>query len=124
MFREVRSEQDYYELDLHGMVRRYSKFVTDVIEEGVREGEFRGDLPLPLLRDLVFGCIEHRTWNYISGRGDLDIEATAEQILTVLCDGIGVRGTDTELSRETRRLAALADRVEALLPAAARESSD
>lgn len=121
MFSEVRSEQDYYELDLLGRVRRYSQFVTDVIEEGVRSGEFRGDIPLPLLRDLVFGCIEHRTWNYISGRGELDIDATADQIMTVLCDGIGVgqagSAGDSELRRETRRLAALADRFEAMLAA-------
>jgi AcrR family transcriptional regulator len=115
LFREVRSEQDYYQLDLHGMVRRYSKFVMDVVEEGVRAKEFRGDIPLPLIRDMVFGCIEHRTWNYISGRGDLDIDDTVDQLMTLLCDGLARRSDGGDLRRETERLAALADRLETLV---------
>lgn len=117
MFQEVRSERDYHELDLHGVVRRYSKFVMDVVEEGIRAGQFRGDIPLPLIRDMVFGCIEHRAWNYISGRGDLDIDETADQIMAVLCGGLSSAAAAPDLQRETERLAAVATRLEGLLAA-------
>lgn len=120
MFQEIRSEHDYYELDVHGTIRRYSKFVMDVVEEGVRAGEFRGDIPLPLIRDMVFGCIEHRAWNYISGRGDLDIEETADQLLSMLCDGLAMRGEAGDLRRETERLSAVADRLEKIMDKSSR----
>jgi len=123
MFQEIRSEHDYYELDVHGTIRRYSKFVMDVVEEGVRAGEFRGDIPLPLIRDMVFGCIEHRAWNYISGRGDLDIEETADQLLSMLCDGLAIRNETGDLRRETERLSKVADRLETLLDRGAAASA-
>jgi hypothetical protein len=117
MFREVRSEQDYYELDLHGMIRRYTRFVVTIVEEGQRSGEFRADISPALLRDMVFGCIEHRSWNYISGRGDLDIDENADQIMSIFCDGIAANAPRAAagVSDETARLARVADRLEQLL---------
>jgi hypothetical protein len=115
MFSEVRSEQDYYDLDLHGMIRRYTKFVVTIVEEGQAAAEFRGDIAPVLLRDLVFGCIEHRSWNYISGRGDLNIEETADQIVSILCDGIVFGANQSDLRKETERLATVATRLEKLL---------
>ncbi|MGH8529298.1 MAG: TetR/AcrR family transcriptional regulator [Nevskiales bacterium] len=112
MFREVRSEQDYHGSDLHGMNRRYTQFLLDVINDGVSAGEFRADLPPALLRDLVYGGIEHHTWNYVCGRGDLDIDAIAGQITTALCDGI----TTADLRQEMQRLTQIASRIERALP--------
>jgi TetR/AcrR family transcriptional regulator, fatty acid metabolism regulator protein len=115
LFHEVRSEQDYYQLDLHGMIRRYSKFVMDVVEEGIRAKEFRSDIPLPLIRDMVFGCIEHRSWNYISGRGDLNIDETVDHIMIILCDGLAAKSSAGDLRKEAERLERVAARLEKLL---------
>lgn len=88
MFREVRSGPDYPGSRLHGLNRRYTQLLMDVIEEGRSTGAFRTDVPLPLLRDLVYGGIEHHAWNYMSGRGALDAHQIADDITAVLCDGI------------------------------------
>lgn len=93
MFREVRSEQDYHGSDLHGKNRRYTQFLMDVIDEGVEAGEFRRDVPLSLMRDLVYGGIEHHSWNFICGRGELDIDRVADQITAVLTSGIAANKT-------------------------------
>src|SRR5690606_5436768 len=107
MFREVRSEDDYRGTALHAMHRRYTQLLMDVIAAGQAAQVFRADLPLSLLRDLIYGGIEHCTWNYIvetaaaggaSGgagaaregraRSTLDVDALADQITAVVCDGI------------------------------------
>lgn len=88
MFREVRSGPDYPGSRLHGLNRRYTRLLMDVIEAGRMAGAFRDDVPLPLLRDLVYGGIEHHTWNYMSGRGALDAHRIAGDITAVLCNGI------------------------------------
>jgi AcrR family transcriptional regulator len=88
MFREVRSGPDYPGSRLHTLNRRYTRLLMDVIQQGVKSGAFRDDVPLPLLRDLVYGGIEHHTWNFMSGRGSLDIGFVADRITAVLCDGI------------------------------------
>lgn len=127
MFREVRSEDDYRGTALHAMNRRYTQLLMDVIAEGQAAQVFRTDLPLPLLRDLVYGGIEHCTWNYIvetaatrgggaepavrKGRGILDIDALADQITAVVCDGIERPGYATQraAAEQLRRIAAQLD---------------
>ncbi len=126
MFREVRPAQGYYGSALHEKNRRYTQFLLDVIRDGVKAGEFRADLPPALLRDLVYGGIEHHAWGYMAhsvagddrnttrpasrraGRGALDIDAIADQLTTVLCEGI----TTTDLRQEMQRLVQIASRVE------------
>lgn len=120
MFREVRSEQDYRGSDLHEMNRRYTQFLLDVIQAGITSGEFRADLPAPLLRDLVYGGIEHHAWNYMMGPGErtsgaatgLDIDVIAGQITSLLCEGIAA----TDLKQEMRRLTQIASRIEKAFP--------
>lgn len=114
MFREVRSEQDYHGSDLHAKNRRYTQFLMDVIGEGQKSGEFRRNLPPNLLRDLVYGGIEHHSWNFICGRGALDEDAAADQITSILCDGIA--DTSASLKQDMQRLSQLASRIEKSLP--------
>jgi AcrR family transcriptional regulator len=125
MFREVRSEGDYHGTTLHAMNRRYTQLLMDVIAEGQTAQVFRADLPLPLLRDLVYGGIEHCTWNYIvktaaangqrgNSRGALDVDALADQITAVVCDGIERPGRTVQRNdaEQLRRIAARLDAVQ------------
>lgn len=122
MFREVRSEHDYVGSELHELNKRYTRLLLDVLEDGVKSGELRHDVPLHLLRDMVYGSIEHYTWNFICGRGELDIDATADQITALLCDGIAAHNGADTLKRETERLSQIAARIERSLPKQARKS--
>ena len=88
MFREVRSGGDYRGSRLHELNRGYAGLLTAVIADGVKSGEFRGDVPAALLRDLVYGGIEHHAWNYFEGRGRLDVDTITDGIMKVLREGI------------------------------------
>ena len=102
MFLEVRSEHDYQGSQLHALNRRYTQLLIGVLEQGIAAGSFRRDLPLPLLRDLIYGGIEHQCWNYICGRGVLDVERLSAQITSLVLDGIA---TPPAPSLPTRRSA-------------------
>lgn len=119
MFQEVRLRADYYQSPLHRMNARYTEFLLGVVREGVAQGELREDLPPSLVRDMVFGAVEHQAWNFLCGRGTLDADRIADQVTEVLCDGLGLRreaenGLLTGLRRETTRLAGVARRLECL----------
>ncbi|MEQ1438932.1 TetR/AcrR family transcriptional regulator [Fontimonas sp. SYSU GA230001] len=88
MFREVQEVTKYHGSALHARNRRYTQFLVDEIESGQRAGAFRADVPPRLFRDLVYGGIEHATWNYLRGHGRLDIDTLAEQIASLLCEGL------------------------------------
>jgi len=91
MFREVQSEQQYRGTLLHELNRRYTQLLIAVIEQGVADSEFRSDIAPPLLRAMIYGGIEHHSWNYVCGRGELDIDSIAEQLVAVICDGLARR---------------------------------
>jgi AcrR family transcriptional regulator len=114
-FREVRTEDNYHRSLIHEMNRRYTSFAVDVLKEAAAKGEIRADPPLNLVRDLIYGGVEHHTWNYVYGRGGLDIEAAADWIVDIVLAGLQpvARGR-ASLSQETARLAAVADRLERL----------
>lgn len=88
MFREVQSEHDYRGTVLHDLNRRYTQLLVQAIDDGISAGEFRSDIAPAVLRSMIFGGIEHHSWNYVCGRGELDIDRLAEQMTTVVCDGI------------------------------------
>lgn len=96
MFREVQSERSYRGTALHALNRRYTQMLLDVVTAGAADGEFRDDLPPTLLRSLVYGGIEHHCGAYIAAaagggqRLPLDADALADQITSLLCDGLAV----------------------------------
>lgn len=103
MFLEVRSERDYRGSRLHALNRRYTQLLIGVLEEGIASGSFRRDLPLPLLRDLIYGGIEHQSWNYVCGRGALDVERLAAQISSLVLCGIAAPSSSPALTRRPFR---------------------
>lgn len=104
MFLEVRAEADYHNTRLHELNRQYTGLLVQVLEEGIKRREFR-PVPVKLLRDLVYGGIEHHCWNYFNGRGQLDIDSVAEQLTDVICQGVTQSITDpraTNVSQPSR----------------------
>lgn len=88
IFNEVRVQPSYKRSPAHRMNLRYTGMLTEVIEEGCAQGEFRSDLPVDLLRDLVYGGAEHHAWRYLYSGGRLDVEKVADQLVEILCAGI------------------------------------
>src|SRR3546814_1304370 len=75
------------------------------------------DLPTALLRDMVYGATEHHSWNYVCGRGALDIDTLADQITSILCDGISRAGGKLEGRRRlSKRAAHLESQFEKRIP--------
>ncbi|AJY62837.1 TetR/AcrR family transcriptional regulator [Burkholderia glumae] len=81
---EGRARQEMLGDELSALQRRYTAPLMKVLARGQAQGQVRADLPLSLLRSLVFGPIEHVLWDAILGRRELDAERTAEQLIGVL----------------------------------------
>jgi len=87
-FREIRTGDDYHGSPLNELNRRYTRFIIDVLQEGIDAGEFRPDLPLPLVRDIVYGTIEHHVWCFLSGKGEIAPDAIANSLCDLVFHGI------------------------------------
>lgn len=111
---EARSFDDYYDSEVAGLSRRYTSLLMSAFSDGVEQGVFRADLSPNLVRDLVYGSIEHLTWSAITGRRQIDLAATTEQLVAVITSGISSTTTPDTTSSDTTSSGTIADRLDAI----------
>lgn len=85
---DLRPDPAYRSMPVFELNRRFTAQVTEVLVEGVRSGELRDDVPVSLLRDMIFGCIEHQTWAFLRGEGNFSVEEATDGIATVIFRGM------------------------------------
>lgn len=88
LFLEVRNHLDYYKSDTYELVRAYSKILLEIIEEGVREGEIRSDVPPKLIRQVIFGSIEHVCLTGVIFKGEISPDDLTEDLCKFIFRGI------------------------------------
>jgi TetR/AcrR family fatty acid metabolism transcriptional regulator len=106
MFQHLRTGPDYSHTAVHELNREYTRRTLDIIKEGMAAGELREDVPLRLIRDMIYGCTEHRTFAYLRGEGDFDPDATADMIADLVLSGLERRRPDASAAPD------LAERLE------------
>ena len=83
-------------------VKRFNRDYTDalkiVVQEGVECGDLRPGLSAELIRNMVYGSIEHILWELISYKRKVNIEESTEQITSMIYEGIVFRGNKTSKS--------------------------
>lgn len=94
MFQFLRTGRDYSHTAVHELNRRYTRRTLDIVREGIDAGELRDDVSLGLVRDMIYGCVEHRTWAYLRGEGEFEPEATADAIVELVLSGLRRRSAE------------------------------
>jgi|ERR1700722_12277448 TetR/AcrR family transcriptional regulator, fatty acid metabolism regulator protein len=104
---EMRPLPSYRSTALFKLTRRFTADVRAVCAGAMRSGEFRDDVSPSLLRDMIFGCIEHQTWSFLRREGDFEIDSVADSIANVV-----YRGMATSSVSDDGRLEQTLDRLE------------
>jgi AcrR family transcriptional regulator len=85
---EVRNYPDYYKSETYLRVKEYSNIVLQIIEEGIRDREIRGDVPARLIRHSILGSIEQVCLSWITFGKDINPDELTEQICEIIFQGI------------------------------------
>lgn len=88
VFQHLRPDPEYRTTRLFSLNRDYTARVVDIIKDGIRSGEVRPDIMPTLVRDAIFGSIEHRTWAFLRNEGDFDTSELADQALDLVWNGL------------------------------------
>jgi hypothetical protein len=113
VFQELRPDPDYRKTRLYQLNQAYTHRIVDVVREAAATGEFRSDFSASLVRDLVYGCIEHRTWAFLRNEGDFDAAQTADGITDIVYRGLAKpAGSSVPVADSISRLEAVAERLE------------
>lgn len=109
---EMRPTRNYRETRLFQLNRRFTSEVRAVCREAIQAGEWRTDVSPALVRDMVFGCIEHQTWAFLRGEGDFRIDEVADNIAHLICRGMAsAPGKATELDAPIESVVARLEKV-------------
>jgi TetR/AcrR family transcriptional regulator, fatty acid metabolism regulator protein len=124
----LRPDPDYRNMPIFELNRRFTTQITEVLREGVRSGELRQDVPVGLVRDMIFGCIEHQTWAYLRGEGEFSVDEVTEGIATVVFNGMALKprtpgAGPVDLHESMARLEQVTTRLEKLSSASSKTGS-
>ena len=91
---EVRSLEGYQGSHTHELNRRYTAILTEILAEGMEQGFIDASVDGRLVRDMIFGGIEHLAWRRILSDQPVDVDGVATSISNLLLHGMkrGNRG--------------------------------
>lgn len=88
ILRESRELDEEMTLNIRHLNREYTQSLVDVIQGGISRGELREDTSAVMVRNALYGGIEHALWASLSAGEPLDVEADADQLTRLLFQGI------------------------------------
>lgn len=88
VIREARPDVALYDEAVLELNRRYTGLALRVLEEGVASGELRPDLAPGVIRDLIYGGIEHAVWRFVFTGRPLEVDRLADQLADAVLGGI------------------------------------
>lgn len=115
VFLNIRSRANYRETIVYQLNRLYVEHTHNILAAAVERGELRSDVPLSIVRDMLFGAVEHHAFTYLRGEGDFSPTHAADCIVDIVYRGMSALEPQPASENVLARFAALADRISTVL---------
>jgi AcrR family transcriptional regulator len=113
IFNELRSGPEYRETAVFELNREYTNRTLAIVQDAMDSGEFRPGIPLRIVRDMIYGGIEHHIWSFLRGEGNFSPDESADAITDIIHRGLARPGAVIDRSEQAiRRLEEVAERLE------------
>ncbi len=98
---ECRSSKAFYSTPAYQLVRQYADILASILDQGVKEGRFRSDVDIRLIRDVILGTLDMETIGSLASRETENSEDDFEDIMR-LVDPMIVLKTPSDKGRVKR----------------------
>ncbi len=85
---EVRTASDYRGSAIQQLNRRYTSILIKMVDDAVTSGEIPRDVDPRVVRDMLFGAIEHSAWRHTIAKRPLDVAGMARSITDIFLNGL------------------------------------
>lgn len=85
---EVRNYPGYFQSETYGVVKRYTKFIREIIEDGIRGGEIDSNVPSWVIMQIIMAGIEHLSMPSLLFDKNLSTDELTEHFCNILFEGI------------------------------------
>ena len=117
VLQQIRNEPDYDQSMFHDLNRRYASIVVRLVEEAIARGEVRATISPRLVRDMIYGSIEHIVWQSLLRGASIDAEAVTRELTALLLPGLMAPPVPPRAEAMIDRLEGLTARMERVLGA-------
>ena len=90
---ELRHSAGFMELYSRGHLRDYFQLITEVLEQGQKEGSVRKDIDPWFATKCLFGVLDEAATNWILSKKNYRLHGTAKQILDFVLNGLSTTTT-------------------------------
>lgn len=112
---ELRPDPAYRSMRLYDLNRKFTSAITSVVQDAIDSGEFRSGVPIQLVRDMIFGAIEHQTWAYLRNEGDFPLDSAAEHLAGIVYRGMAADPGQGEGAGVAGRIERAVERLEVII---------
>jgi TetR/AcrR family transcriptional regulator, fatty acid metabolism regulator protein len=123
VFQVLRMSDGYRSTAVFQLNRAYTRRTVELIKEGQASGEFRSDVAPRLVRDAIYGAVEHHTWAHLRGEGGFSPDAAADAITELVYRGLAMPAAAADTKDHVARIGRVARRLEKLAVAGTRGSA-
>jgi hypothetical protein len=85
---DLRADAGYRKTSIYQLNRQYTQRTMAIVKDGIASGELRADVPLTMVRDMIYGGIEHHCWAYLRGEGAFSPARAADDIVAIVYRGV------------------------------------
>ena len=100
---ELRQSSRFMREYKKGELKQYLDLIGEIIEQGQREGSMRKDLPLGLVKRLVFGTLDEVVSTWVLAGRRYNLETLAQPIVDLFLRGIGEPLSSPESDNPTHK---------------------
>ena len=85
---ELRHSTGFMELYSRGHLRDYFQLISEILEQGQKEGSIRSDFDTWFATKCIFGVLDEAATNWILSKKNYRLHGTAKQILDFVLNGL------------------------------------
>lgn len=99
---ELRQSSRFMREYKKGELKQYLDLIGEIVEQGQKEGAIRKDLPLGLVKRLIFGTLDEVVSTWVLAGRHYSLETLAQPIVDLFLRGIGEPGAQCESQNQNK----------------------
>lgn len=115
VIQEIRASDDYMDSAVRKLLRSHTEVLVGILEEAAAAGELREGVQPAVVRDLVYGGVEHLAFRVLRRSGTIDADGLADELTDIIMRGVHVAHDAVPQHEETRELQLQIDRLTSIV---------
>jgi TetR/AcrR family fatty acid metabolism transcriptional regulator len=108
---ECRSNRSFYEHESYELLREYAELLLSILTKGIEDGDFRDDVDMCVMRDLILGALDWETLRSLSKPEGKHKFSDVQEIMDLVYAMIGTRGVERKEPDKSKRIITAAEKL-------------